>query len=159
MEPQPTNPMTDQAQAILDKTLGEDAGAFKDLLGMLGVNDREFWKGAMVGAAAALLIGNEDLRGKLMEMLAGASALVKTQVQSTPESGENGNQERNSMMSDKRFWQGTLVGAAATLLLTNKKVRSNRCWCGCWHWPIWSKTAARQPGKKRVVRPIPSEKP
>ncbi|MGF1909413.1 YtxH domain-containing protein [Vibrio kasasachensis] len=68
----------EQAQAMLEGALGEDAGMFKELLGSFGMNDKEFWKGAMVGAAAALLLSNENVRGKLMGMVSGAGDMLKT---------------------------------------------------------------------------------
>lgn len=68
----------EQAQAMLEGVMGEDAGMFKELLGSFGMNDKEFWKGAMVGAAAALLLSNENVRGKLMGMVSGAGDMLKT---------------------------------------------------------------------------------
>ncbi|MGO0309720.1 hypothetical protein ACTL6P_24595 [Endozoicomonas acroporae] len=91
--PPPAHPLTEQAQAVVENALGEDAGMFKELLGTLGVNDREFWKGAMIGAAAALLLGNENVRGKLLEMLAGAGSMLKGAGAGTPESAEHNNSE------------------------------------------------------------------
>ncbi|WP_260260474.1 YtxH domain-containing protein [Vibrio intestinalis] len=76
-EEQP-DPLFEQAQAMLDGALGEEAGMFKELLGSLGMNDKEFWKGAMVGAAAALLLSNENVRGKLMGLVSGAGDMLKT---------------------------------------------------------------------------------
>lgn len=69
--------MFEQMQAVLDGAMGEDAGMFKEILGSLGMNDKEFWKGAMVGAAAALLLSNENVRGKLMDLVAGAGDMLK----------------------------------------------------------------------------------
>ncbi|WP_232060549.1 YtxH domain-containing protein [Vibrio ponticus] len=68
----------EQAQAMLEGAMGEEAGMFKEILGSLGMNDKEFWKGAMVGAAAALLLSNENVRGKLMGLVSGAGDALKT---------------------------------------------------------------------------------
>ncbi|MCL1139489.1 YtxH domain-containing protein [Shewanella pneumatophori] len=68
----------EQAQAMLEQALGEDAGMFKDILGSLGMNDKEFWKGAMIGAAAALLLSNDKVRGKLFDVVSGAGDMLKT---------------------------------------------------------------------------------
>lgn len=72
------NALFEQAQAMLDGALGEDASTFKEILGSFGMNDKEFWKGAMVGAAAALILGNENVRGKLMGLVSGAGDMLKT---------------------------------------------------------------------------------
>ncbi|KPZ69110.1 hypothetical protein AN944_03126 [Shewanella sp. P1-14-1] len=72
------DPFMEQAQAMLEQALGEDAGMFKDILGSLGMNDKEFWKGAMIGAAAALLLSNDKVRGKLMDVVSGAGDMLKT---------------------------------------------------------------------------------
>ncbi|MGF1765341.1 YtxH domain-containing protein [Aliivibrio kagoshimensis] len=68
----------EHAQSMLEGALGEEAGMFKEILGTFGMNDKEFWKGAMVGAAAALLLSNENVRGKLMGMVSGAGDMLKT---------------------------------------------------------------------------------
>ncbi|WP_275724287.1 YtxH domain-containing protein [Vibrio furnissii] len=73
-----SDPLFEQAQAMLDGALGEEAGMFKEILGTFGMNDKEFWKGAMVGAAAALLLSNENVRGKLMGLVSGAGDLLKS---------------------------------------------------------------------------------
>ncbi len=73
-----TNPLMEQAQAMLEGALGEEAGIFKELLGTLGMNDKEFWKGAMVGAAAALLLSNENVRNNLKNLVAGAGGMLKS---------------------------------------------------------------------------------
>jgi hypothetical protein len=75
---QENNAFIEQAQAMLEGALGEDVGMFKDLLGNFGMNDKEFWKGAMVGAAAALLLSNENVRGKLVGLVSGAGDMLKS---------------------------------------------------------------------------------
>ncbi|WP_084406475.1 hypothetical protein [Photobacterium jeanii] len=72
------NPLFEQAQAMLEGALGEEAGMFKELLGTVGMNDKEFWKGAMVGAAAALVLSNENVRKGLMNVISGAGNMLKT---------------------------------------------------------------------------------
>ncbi|MGR5151456.1 YtxH domain-containing protein [Photobacterium swingsii] len=72
------NPLFDQAQAMLEGALGEEAGMFKEILGSFGMNDKEFWKGAMVGAAAALILSNENVRKGLMGAISGAGNMLKT---------------------------------------------------------------------------------
>ncbi|MFI3246112.1 MAG: hypothetical protein R3Y10_06435, partial [Ferrimonas sp.] len=76
--PAPSAAGTGQSQAMLEGLLGEQAGIFKDLLHTLGVDDKEFWKGAMIGAAAALLFSNEAVRGNLQSLLGQAGELLKT---------------------------------------------------------------------------------
>jgi hypothetical protein len=73
------DPMIQQAQAMLEGAMGEeDAGIFKELLGSLGMSDREFWKGALVGAAAALVLSNENVRNSLMGLLSGTGDILKS---------------------------------------------------------------------------------
>ncbi|WP_160175119.1 YtxH domain-containing protein, partial [Photobacterium sanctipauli] len=78
-QPEPeSDPMFEQAQAMLEGALGEEAGMFKEILGTIGMNDKEFWKGAMVGAAAALVLSNENVRKGLMGALSGAGNMLKS---------------------------------------------------------------------------------
>lgn len=58
--------------------MGDQAGLFKDLMNKLGVDDKEFWKGAMIGAAAALILSNDSVRGSLMQLVTGAGDMLKT---------------------------------------------------------------------------------
>ena len=74
---------------MLDEALGEEAGMFKEILGAMGMNDKEFWKGAMIGAAAALLLSNEKVRGKLMDGLSGAGEMLKSGGSSIKETAAN----------------------------------------------------------------------
>ena len=92
--PQPSsneenNALFEQAQAMLDNALGEDASTFKEILGSFAMNDKEFWKGAMVGAAAALILGNENVRGKLMGLVSGAGDMLKTGGSAVKESASS----------------------------------------------------------------------
>ncbi len=81
-QPEPQNatsdPLFEQAQSMIEGALGEDAGMFNEILGTFGMSDKEFWKGAVVGAAAALLLSNENVRGKLMGLVSGAGDMLKT---------------------------------------------------------------------------------
>lgn len=79
----------EQAQAMLDGALGEEAGMFKEILGTFGMNDKEFWKGAMIGAAAALLLSNENVRGKLMGLVSGAGDVLKSGGENVKETAMN----------------------------------------------------------------------
>lgn len=67
-----------QAQGVVEGLMGEQSGAFKEMLGKMGIDDKEFWKGAMIGAAAALILGNEDVRNNLMQMFSGATDMFKS---------------------------------------------------------------------------------
>ncbi|MEH0698560.1 YtxH domain-containing protein [Vibrio owensii] len=84
-----SDPLFEQAQAMLEGALGEEAGMFKEILGTFGMNDKEFWKGAMVGAAAALLLSNENVRGKLMGLVSGAGDMLKSGGSSVKEGAVN----------------------------------------------------------------------
>lgn len=41
-----------QAQGMVEGLMGDQAGLFKRIISTVGVDDKEFWKGAMIGAAA-----------------------------------------------------------------------------------------------------------
>ncbi|WP_240998105.1 YtxH domain-containing protein [Vibrio owensii] len=84
-----SDPLFEQAQAMLEGALGEEAGMFREILGTFGMNDKEFWKGAMVGAAAALLLSNENVRGKLMGLVSGAGDMLKSGGSSVKEGAVN----------------------------------------------------------------------
>ena len=84
------DPMMEQAQAMLEGALGEeDAGMFKELLGTLGMNDKEFWKGALVGAAAALILSNENVRKGLMGLVSGTGDMLKCGGESVKETAKS----------------------------------------------------------------------
>ncbi|WP_051252798.1 hypothetical protein [Ferrimonas kyonanensis] len=72
------DPLMAQGQQMLEGLMGEQAGIFKDLMHKLGVDDKEFWKGAMIGAAAALILSNDNVRGNLMNLVSGAGDMLKT---------------------------------------------------------------------------------
>lgn len=78
-EPNPfEEQMMAQAQQMLEGAMGEEAGLFKQIMGTVGMDDKEFWKGAMIGAGVALLLSNDKVRGSLMNMLSGAGDMLKT---------------------------------------------------------------------------------
>lgn len=78
-DPFADSPMMKQAQAMLEGAMGEeDAGLFKQFLGSFGMNDKEFWKGALVGAAAAFVLSNEGVRKGLMGLLSGTGDMLKS---------------------------------------------------------------------------------
>ncbi|WP_245688430.1 hypothetical protein [Vibrio sonorensis] len=53
------------------------------------MSDKEFWKGAVVGAAAAMLLSNENVRSKLMGMVSGAGDMLKTGTGSVKDAAVN----------------------------------------------------------------------
>lgn len=65
------------AQSVVDGAMGEQAGLLKNIISTVGMDDKEFWKGAMVGAAVTLLLTNDSVRGMLMQTLAGAGDMLK----------------------------------------------------------------------------------
>ena len=67
-----------QAQGVVEGLMGEQSGVFKEMLSKMGIDDKEFWKGAMIGAAAALILGNENVRNNLMQMVSGAGDMFKS---------------------------------------------------------------------------------
>ena len=67
-----------ESQHMLDGLMGAQAGMFKELMNKLGIDDSEFWKGAMVGAAATLVLNNETVRSQLLGLLGNAGELLKT---------------------------------------------------------------------------------
>lgn len=67
-----------QAQGMVEGLMGEQASLFKKIVSTIGVDDKEFWKGAMIGAAAALILGNESVRNTLLQTFANAGDLLKT---------------------------------------------------------------------------------
>ncbi|MTI13706.1 YtxH domain-containing protein [Sansalvadorimonas verongulae] len=77
-KPQEQDAFVAQSQHMLENMLGEQSGLFKDLVAKLGMDDREFWKGAMIGAAAALIFSNENVRSQLMSLLGNAGDMLKT---------------------------------------------------------------------------------
>lgn len=74
------------------RQLGESAG-LGDLGGMFAFDDKEFWKGAVVGAAAVLLLTNENVRDTLMGGISKATSAVKpgsgTETPTAEESKDN----------------------------------------------------------------------
>jgi hypothetical protein len=65
------------AQHVVDGAMGDQAGLLKNIISTVGMDDKEFWKGAMVGAAVTLLLTNDSVRGMLMQTLAGAGDMLK----------------------------------------------------------------------------------
>jgi len=77
-EPPENDALYQQAEGVVEGLMGEQSGAFKETLSKMGIDDKEFWKGAMIGAAAALILGNENVRSNLMQMFTGAGDLLKS---------------------------------------------------------------------------------
>lgn len=71
-----------QAQGVVENVMGEQAGLLKSLISTIGADDKEFWKGAMIGAAVTLLLTNDSVRQTLTQTLtqtlASAGDLLKT---------------------------------------------------------------------------------
>lgn len=67
-----------QAQGAVENIMGEQAGMLKNLISAVGVDDKEFWKGAMIGAAVTLLLTNDNVRQMLTQTLCSAGDLLKT---------------------------------------------------------------------------------
>jgi hypothetical protein len=55
-----------------------EKGGLGQLKDLLSLEDGEFWKGALVGAAAVLLLTNEDLRGALIGGAARTAEAMKS---------------------------------------------------------------------------------
>lgn len=78
------------AQNMVEGMMGEQAGLLKNIISSVGMDDKEFWKGAMIGAAVTLLLTNESVRGTLMQTLAGAGDMLKTGGIKVKDSVKNG---------------------------------------------------------------------
>ena len=83
------DPYTQQAEMMLDGIMGDQAGLFKDVIQKLGVDDKEFWKGAMLGAAAALLFSNENVRTSIVSLFTGAGGMLATSGSKAKETATN----------------------------------------------------------------------
>lgn len=68
----------DKIQGVVEDMMGEQAGLLKNIINTIGVNDKEFWKGAMIGAAVTLLLTNDNVRNLLLQTACGAGDLLKT---------------------------------------------------------------------------------
>lgn len=76
--PMPGMDWSAQAQGMVEGMMGEQAGLLKNIISTIGADDKEFWKGAMIGAAVTLLLTNENVRNMLMQTLSGAGDMLKT---------------------------------------------------------------------------------
>ncbi|WP_434777856.1 hypothetical protein [Neisseria sp. Ec49-e6-T10] len=70
--------ITAQAQGMVDNLMGEQSGLLKNIISTIGVDDKEFWKGAMIGAAAALILSNENVRQTFLNLFFNAGDILKT---------------------------------------------------------------------------------
>lgn len=77
-QPAPGFDWSQHAQGMVEEMMGEQAGMLKNIVSMIGIDDKEFWKGAMIGAAATLLLSNDSVRGMLMQTLSGTGEMLKT---------------------------------------------------------------------------------
>lgn len=66
------------AQGLVDNLMGEQSGMFKNIMSTLGLDDNEFWKGAAIGAVAALVLSNENVRTTLLNVLGSAGDALKS---------------------------------------------------------------------------------
>jgi hypothetical protein len=80
------------AQNVVDGAMGEQAGLLKNIISTVGMDDKEFWKGAMVGAAVTLLLTNDSVRGMLMQTLAGAGDMLKAGTSKVKDGVKNGSE-------------------------------------------------------------------
>ncbi|MGL5240266.1 MAG: hypothetical protein ACRC85_05645 [Kluyvera ascorbata] len=80
------------AQSVVDGAMGEQAGLLKNIISTVGMDDKEFWKGAMVGAAVTLLLTNDSVRGMLMQTLAGAGDMLKAGTSKVKDGVKNGSE-------------------------------------------------------------------
>lgn len=99
-----------QAQGVVEGLMGEQAGMFKEMLGKMGIDDKEFWKGAMIGAAAALLLGNENVRNNLLQMFTGAGDMLKSGGEKVKESAY----QTGSSIKESAYKAGASVKQSAT---------------------------------------------
>lgn len=67
--------------AELVDEIANGGNGLSSLSKMLNLEDSEFWKGALIGAAAVLLLTNESVQGALFKSGAHAKAAVKTGVE------------------------------------------------------------------------------
>lgn len=67
-----------QAQNLANNFMGEQKDMFKNVMSSLGLSDNDFWKGALVGAAAALVLSNEKVRKTLVNALINAGDSLKS---------------------------------------------------------------------------------
>ena len=80
------------AQHVVDGAMGDQAGLLKNIISTVGMDDKEFWKGAMVGAAVTLLLTNDSVRGMLMQTLAGAGDMLKAGSSKVKDGVKNGSE-------------------------------------------------------------------
>lgn len=99
-QPAPGFDWSQHAQGMVEEMMGEQAGMLKNIVSMIGIDDKEFWKGAMIGAAATLLLTNENVRGMLMQTLSGTGDMLKS----------GGSKVKDAVMSGA----GTIRDTAAT---------------------------------------------
>jgi hypothetical protein len=71
--------------AELVDEIANGGNGLSSLSKMLNVDDSEFWKGALLGAAAVLLLTNESVQGALLKTGAKTKAAVKTGVERVKE--------------------------------------------------------------------------
>ncbi|WP_228350946.1 MULTISPECIES: YtxH domain-containing protein [Limnobaculum] len=98
-----------QAQGMVEGLMGEQAGLFKNIISTIGVDDKEFWKGAMIGAAAALILGNESVRNTLLQTFANAGDMLKSGGSKVKEKAETTAESvKESVMTSGAIFRDTV---------------------------------------------------
>lgn len=76
--------------SLFAKMPGDEGGILGDLAHKLGLDDKEFWKGALVGAAVVLLLTNQTVKGMLFKTAANAKDSVLTGAETLKEKTKAG---------------------------------------------------------------------
>jgi|GEM_PF-1072361 len=78
--PQPcsSSAMEDYCKQVMKTAMGDKSGVLDDLFDKMGMEDKDFWKGAMIGAAAVLLLTNDNVKETLTTTLANAGEMFKS---------------------------------------------------------------------------------
>lgn len=122
------SPLINQAQSAIENELTEEqAGIFKEILGVIGMNDKEFWKGALVGAAAVLLLNNDKFRDSITGIISGAGGLLKNTGSNVKETAVNtaSNVKENMSSSSDIFRDTYKAGKEGFTESVNKKKSKN----------------------------------
>ncbi|MBG6243870.1 hypothetical protein CS369_01610 [Candidatus Symbiopectobacterium sp. 'North America'] len=114
-----------QAQGVVENVMGEQAGLLKSLISTIGADDKEFWKGAMIGAAVTLLLTNDSVRQTLTQTLTRAGYLLKTggdKVKSSVASGAESVKE--SVAAGSTIFRDTVKAGKAEFQASVKRQRA-----------------------------------
>jgi hypothetical protein len=86
--------------AQLVDEIANGGNGLSSLTKMLDFDDSEFWKGALLGAAAVLLLTNESVQSALFKTGAKTKAAVKTGVDRVKESIQQPKHEGKGEVAD-----------------------------------------------------------